>query len=1106
MIILDHVLKPDIGPVVLGNMIKLKDILSEKFDSNFLSWFNGSVVIDSSGNPSQMYHGTHAKKNFSIFNTELRGAWFTANPKEAAAYAGGGDASSFKKYGRTIPVFLSIKNPKKFTLDEFDGFIDTWVRYNSYKKEMANIKKKAISDGFDGLYLQGTIRERDIYVAFYQNQIKNAITLNELDYPLAGKEDLQTYGGMDGWKGKVVYMSPDKFLRLAAPLPDWAINKEGLKKIEDRMKGQLPLDFCVLEVNMKTRTVTGHEGRHRCIAAKKLGIEKVPVLIYTGSSFDRVPQWNQSTHDDIDKADFNPQLKEEESVSSTFKMYHGGSRWSYLPDDIQPGKKNHYEAGVGIYFTNSYNTARKYAKGNKVVHLVEIDKQFKDIENVRVTIEKITEFVKSVPQLSSKKEIITDITSYSTRVGKTEIPLSVLNNLVVNYQAARGSSGVSLAKFFTDSGADGSIQKQSGDEIWLVVFNPKILKSVKVVNPTEINSDSQFMLKNPPISETYSDEDEDLKLAAAERYFSVGQDEDVGNNYCWIWDGSFIKAKKGGSHGINFTHDVADRNFKGWYDVDKHLVSIVFPERERRKLTVEPSIEDVPQNLYTALQKKFSLSLTDNDFRVFENNSTLSSFSEKDKNERTEYQSFLKKNNGDWKKSSTQYAKLKGRKSDDIFGERSRLEKFIKLTFDFSKFDSKDWQNYWLLSQHCDFDREFQKKSLKIIEKFLGNSSEEFRYLSDRISCASSGVQKHGTQNICKSDSSIEERVNDLTIESSDDDYDVSADFMQRRDEELSYLCRSLKNSGGKGRVSWKTIPATLLKRVWLQFGKYNRINSNDLDKISDQIMTNIARLRASTEMMGHSQIGKDEIEAETGIEFTDEEWENWMSSYFTDLGGSWLLSDFGLPKLEKIYPAIFNAKTDEEKLYACDKALNVIHQRNDLASMFVEGGSKTLMLIANQGGYTSDEQLSEGLNDTYKEFYDLKESIDNAWFDTNSFKTFKKSVKERYKIAQQDGTIQTLEGPVNYKAGHYIMTGPKGEQYPITPETFHGMKDDSGNGVCIPKKIIKLAKLADHDGVIHTNWGKLIYTANNDYIVKHGPNNFGVVKKDIFDQTYDKT
>lgn len=644
--------------------------------------------------------------------------------------------------------------------------------------------------------------------------IKLSDFLLELDYPLAGKEDLQSYGGMAGWKGKIVYMSPDKFLRLAAPLPDWAINKESLKKIEDRMKGQLPLDFCVLEVDMNTRKVTGHEGRHRCIAAKKLGIEKVPVLIYTGSSFSRVPQWDKNTHDLVDKAEFKPQLKESpseniivgaiskdgenrivssdkvkmhldlyklhpefdgknceswrynkelkslffwhkfvetkysepvkeylkgkgfevnkvtsinalsddgmkpgydkqkalyqshgpiskfyrdpdgepiaESLDSTFKMYHGGSRWSYLPTDIQPGKTNRYEAGVGIYFTNSYNTARKYAKGGKVVHLVEIDKQFKDIEVVTAPVSKIVEFVKNVPQLSSKNDIIRDINAYATRVGKTEISLSILNNLVVNYQAARGKSGVYIAKFFTECGADAHVQKQSGDEVWLVVFNPKILKSVKIVNPKEINSDSQFIL---PVSLT----------------------------------------------------------------------------------------------------------------------------------------------------------------------------------------------------------------------------------------------------------------------EGQDADYDVWEDFRVRRDEELIYLCRALKNSGGKGRVTWKTIPATLLKRVWLQFGKYHRINSNDLDKIADQILTNIARLRASTEMMGHSRLGKKDIEDETGYEFTDEEWEDWMTSYFTDLNGSWLLSDYGLPKLEAIYPSIFNAKTDEEKLYACDKALNVIHQRSDLASMFVEGGSKTLLDVARQGGYTSD-------------------------------------------------------------------------------------------------------------------------------------------------------
>ena len=130
---------------------------------------------------------------------------------------------------------------------------------------------------------------------------------------------------------------------------------------------------------------------------------------------------------------------------------------------------------------------------------------------------------------------------------------------------------------------------------------------------------------------------------------------------------------------------------------------------------------------------------------------------------------------------------------------------------------------------------------------------------------------------------------------------------------------------------------------------------------------------------------------------------------------------------------------------------------------------------------------------------------ITDAWF-RDDFQTYKKPNPEKYEIAQQDGTIQTLEGPVNYRAGYYILTGPKGEKYPIPPEKFRELKDDAGNGVCYPKKIIKVAKLADHDGSVQTSWGaKLDYTTGNDYIVKHGPGDYGVVKKDIFDITYVK-
>jgi hypothetical protein len=140
------------------------------------------------------------------------------------------------------------------------------------------------------------------------------------------------------------------------------------------------------------------------------------------------------------------------------------------------------------------------------------------------------------------------------------------------------------------------------------------------------------------------------------------------------------------------------------------------------------------------------------------------------------------------------------------------------------------------------------------------------------------------------------------------------------------------------------------------------------------------------------------------------------------------------------------------------------------------------------------------------REFINIVEGITDNWFIKGSFDTYKRPAREKYEIAQEPGTIETLEGPVKYPAGYYIMTGPKGEQYPISPEKFAELKDDLGNGVCTPTKIMKIAKLADHSGTVNTSWGeKLHYNPGEDVIVRHGPNDYGVVKKDIFAQTYEK-
>jgi len=141
----------------------------------------------------------------------------------------------------------------------------------------------------------------------------------------------------------------------------------------------------------------------------------------------------------------------------------------------------------------------------------------------------------------------------------------------------------------------------------------------------------------------------------------------------------------------------------------------------------------------------------------------------------------------------------------------------------------------------------------------------------------------------------------------------------------------------------------------------------------------------------------------------------------------------------------------------------------------------------------------------TLREYINLIEGkIDDSWFKDDAFRTFKQAKSIHYDTATDSGTVDTLEGPVKYQAGHKIITGPKGEKYPVSPEKFADYYDDNEDGTATPKKIIKYAKLADHDGVLHTSWGDLSYTKGNDVIVRHGDGDYGAVKLEIFQQTYD--
>ena len=180
--------------------------------------------------------------------------------------------------------------------------------------------------------------------------------------------------------------------------------------------------------------------------------------------------------------------------TSTFQMYHGGVKWTRIPREILGSKKNRYEGGVGIYFTNVYNTAREYARGSNVVHLVDIDKNFKDIKKVDLKLDDVVGFVKNCRGMKNKNSIIEYLRDSAARRNVDFVGASVLNNLIVNHESGAGKVGIEVAKYFISKGIDASMDRRSGDEFWLVVFNPYIIKKVQIINPKTITSDFKFVL------------------------------------------------------------------------------------------------------------------------------------------------------------------------------------------------------------------------------------------------------------------------------------------------------------------------------------------------------------------------------------------------------------------------------------------------------------------------------------------------------------------------------------------------------------------------------------------------------------------------------------
>jgi hypothetical protein len=140
---------------------------------NFWRWFGDSKVVDAEGNPLVVYHGTDG--DFSVFDREKSGKgpsklgfWFT----DMADFA--------ENFGGTLmPVYASIKNPKRLTASQWD---EMRAKHGGDVEFFSALRDQYISEGFDGVVIPGgttkvgrfDVREPAVYAAFSPEQIKSA--------------------------------------------------------------------------------------------------------------------------------------------------------------------------------------------------------------------------------------------------------------------------------------------------------------------------------------------------------------------------------------------------------------------------------------------------------------------------------------------------------------------------------------------------------------------------------------------------------------------------------------------------------------------------------------------------------------------------------------------------------------------------------------------------------------------------------------------------------------------------------------------------------------------------------------------------------------------
>ncbi|MDR3321269.1 MAG: DHH family phosphoesterase [Synergistaceae bacterium] len=124
-----------------------------------------------------------------------------------------------------------------------------------------------------------------------------------------------------------------------------------------------------------------------------------------------------------------------------------------------------------------------------------------------------------------------------------------------------------------------------------------------------------------------------------------------------------------------------------------------------------------------------------------------------------------------------------------------------------------------------------------------------------------------------------------------------------------------------------------------------------------------------------------------------------------------------------------------------------------------------------------------------------------------------KRGIPVSVTFARGPGILDTNEGAVSYLDGDALVTGVKGELWPVARERFfgtysaHGGTAPGGDGTYIRNATPSLALQIDMPFVVELgNGGSVLRGGRGDWLMQYEPGEYGIVAREIFEETFDAT